>query len=110
MDSGAVETVIGRRVSPLTHTIRGVRKLVVRNGWSCQVPAHRTMSGTTRRRGVRRGGVALCGGLAAARGAWLVFEDEAGAREDVVAARADPGGPHPRTLPQTVVHRRTDCY
>ncbi|MFJ6868523.1 transposase [Streptomyces termitum] len=33
-----VKTVIGRRFH-LTHTIQGVRKLLVRNGWSCQVPA-----------------------------------------------------------------------
>uniref|UniRef100_UPI0035245E5A helix-turn-helix domain-containing protein n=1 Tax=Streptomyces sanglieri TaxID=193460 RepID=UPI0035245E5A len=35
-------TVIGRRFH-LTYTIQGVRKLLVRNGWSCQVPARRAM-------------------------------------------------------------------
>ncbi|WP_323179587.1 winged helix-turn-helix domain-containing protein [Streptomyces sp. NBC_00654] len=35
-------TVIGRRFH-LTCTIQGVRKLLVRNGWSCQVPARRAM-------------------------------------------------------------------
>ncbi|MCA1224361.1 winged helix-turn-helix domain-containing protein [Streptomyces sp. 8L] len=33
-----VKTVIGRRFH-LTYTIQGARKLLVRNGWSCQVPA-----------------------------------------------------------------------
>ncbi|MFJ3505782.1 transposase [Streptomyces sp. NPDC090135] len=37
-----VKTVIGRRFH-LTYTIQGVRKLLVRNGWSCQVPARRAM-------------------------------------------------------------------
>ncbi|MFF6904299.1 winged helix-turn-helix domain-containing protein [Streptomyces hydrogenans] len=35
-----VKTVIGRRFH-LTYTIQGVRKLLVRNGWSRQVPARR---------------------------------------------------------------------
>ncbi|MFD9610772.1 winged helix-turn-helix domain-containing protein [Streptomyces sp. NPDC059083] len=37
-----VRTVIGRRFH-LTYTVQGVRKLLVRNGWSCQVPARRAM-------------------------------------------------------------------
>ncbi|MEU5840160.1 winged helix-turn-helix domain-containing protein [Streptomyces diacarni] len=37
-----VKTVIGRRFH-LTYTVQGVRKLLVRNGWSCQVPARRAM-------------------------------------------------------------------
>ncbi|MEU3657120.1 winged helix-turn-helix domain-containing protein [Streptomyces sp. NPDC032161] len=37
-----VKTVIGRRFH-LTRTVRGVRRLLVRNGWSCQVPARRAM-------------------------------------------------------------------
>lgn len=37
---GRIKTVIGRRFH-LTYTIQGVRKLLVRNGWSCQVPARR---------------------------------------------------------------------
>ncbi|MFG3029220.1 winged helix-turn-helix domain-containing protein [Streptomyces sp. NPDC048253] len=37
-----VRTVIGRRFH-LTCTIQGVRKLLVRNGWSCQVPARRAV-------------------------------------------------------------------
>ncbi|MCW8216237.1 winged helix-turn-helix domain-containing protein [Streptomyces griseolus] len=34
--------MIGRRFH-LTYTIQGVRKLLVRNGWSCQVPARSAM-------------------------------------------------------------------
>ncbi|MFF9653334.1 winged helix-turn-helix domain-containing protein [Streptomyces sp. NPDC014622] len=37
-----VKTVIGWRFH-LAYTIQGVRKLLVRNGWSCQVPARRAM-------------------------------------------------------------------
>nr|WP_189281951.1 winged helix-turn-helix domain-containing protein [Streptomyces atratus] len=37
-----VKTVIGRRFH-LTYTVQGVRKLLVRNGWSCQVPARRVV-------------------------------------------------------------------
>ncbi|MFF9077415.1 winged helix-turn-helix domain-containing protein [Streptomyces sp. NPDC014872] len=37
-----VKTVIGLRFH-LTYTIRGLRKLLVRSGWSCQVPARRAM-------------------------------------------------------------------
>ncbi|MFE1448802.1 winged helix-turn-helix domain-containing protein [Streptomyces olivaceoviridis] len=37
-----IKTVIGRRLH-LTYTIQGVRRLMVRNGWSCQVPARRTI-------------------------------------------------------------------
>jgi transposase len=37
-----IKTVIGRRFH-LTYTIQGVRKLLVRNGWSCQVPARRAL-------------------------------------------------------------------
>ncbi|OIK23392.1 transposase [Streptomyces malaysiense] len=37
-----IRTVIGRRFH-LTYTIQGVRRLLARNGWSCQVPARRAM-------------------------------------------------------------------
>ncbi|WP_432037885.1 IS630 family transposase [Streptomyces cucumeris] len=72
-----VKTVIGRRFH-LTYTVQGVRKLLVRNGWSCQVPARRVIERDDEAVRVGQGGVALRGRLAAARGAWLVFEDEAG--------------------------------
>lgn len=34
--------MIGRRFH-LTYTLQGVRKLLIRNGYSCQVPARRAM-------------------------------------------------------------------
>ncbi|MBK3584147.1 winged helix-turn-helix domain-containing protein [Streptomyces sp. MBT57] len=37
-----VKTVIGRPFH-LTYTVQRVRKLLVRNGWSCQVPTRRAM-------------------------------------------------------------------
>ncbi|MEU2516773.1 winged helix-turn-helix domain-containing protein [Streptomyces syringium] len=37
-----IKTVIGRRFH-LTCTIQGVRELLVRGGWSCQVPARRAV-------------------------------------------------------------------
>uniref|UniRef100_UPI00384DF1CB winged helix-turn-helix domain-containing protein n=1 Tax=Streptomyces tendae TaxID=1932 RepID=UPI00384DF1CB len=61
--------MIGRRFD-LACTVQGVRKLLVRNGWSCQVSARRAR-GAGRRGGGRtgRGGVGLRARLAAARGA-----------------------------------------
>ncbi|KAF4405335.1 transposase [Streptomyces sp. Ru87] len=38
-----IRTVIGRRFHP-AYAIQGVRKLLVRNGWSCQVPARRRLA------------------------------------------------------------------
>lgn len=70
-----VKTVIGRRFH-LTYTIQGVRKLLVRNGWSCQVPARRAVEGDDDALAGRVKEVAPRGRPAAARGAWLVFEDE----------------------------------
>ncbi|MGW0623135.1 IS630 family transposase [Streptomyces sp. NPDC002765] len=72
-----IKTVIGRRFH-MAYTIQGVRKLLARNGWSWQVPALRAMERDDVVVRVGQGGVALRGRLAAARGAWLVFEDEAG--------------------------------
>ncbi|WP_411120357.1 winged helix-turn-helix domain-containing protein [Streptomyces sp. 058-1L] len=62
-----MKTVIGQRFH-LTYTVQGVIKLLVRNGWSCQVPGRR---GGSR---VGQGGMAPHGRLAAALGTWLVFE------------------------------------
>ncbi len=97
----------------MTYTVQGVRKLLVRNGWSCQVPA---------RRALERYDEAVAGwvkevwpcaerggpwSLARLRGRIRLLHDAA-AREDVVAARPHPGGARPRTLPQTHLHRRAD--
>jgi hypothetical protein len=88
-----VTTVIGRRFH-LTYTIQGVRKLLVRNGWSCQCRLVERWSGTTTR---SRGGSRRCGGrLAAARGAWLVLKDEAGFSMTPPHAKTwSPRGPDP---------------
>ncbi|GHA84621.1 winged helix-turn-helix domain-containing protein [Streptomyces termitum] len=57
-----MKTVIGRRFH-LTCTIQGVRKLLVRNGWSYQVSARRAME---------RGDEAVAGW---AREVWPCAED-----------------------------------
>ncbi|MFD0267766.1 winged helix-turn-helix domain-containing protein [Streptomyces sp. NPDC127106] len=54
-----MKTVIGRRFHR-TYTIQGVRKLLVRNGWSCQVPTRRAKE----RRKVSRGTCARAYGTA----------------------------------------------
>ncbi|MFJ1605165.1 winged helix-turn-helix domain-containing protein [Streptomyces sp. NPDC088253] len=38
-----IKTLIGRRLHP-AHSIHDVRKLLLRNGWPCQVPARRAMT------------------------------------------------------------------
>ncbi|MEU6706234.1 winged helix-turn-helix domain-containing protein [Streptomyces wuyuanensis] len=58
---------MGRRLH-LTYAIQGVRKLLVRNGWSCQVLARRAIE-----RDMRRwpGGPGRCGpGRKTRGGAW----------------------------------------
>jgi hypothetical protein len=42
LDLARGKTVIGRRFH-LTYTIQGVRRLLIRNGSTCQVPARRAM-------------------------------------------------------------------
>lgn len=58
--------MIGRRFH-LTYTIQGVRKLLVRNGRSCQVPARRALERDDEAVAGGQGGLALRGRLAAAR-------------------------------------------
>ncbi|MFD8538896.1 IS630 family transposase [Streptomyces rubrogriseus] len=98
-----VKTVIGRRFH-LTYTLQGVRKLLVRNGWSRQVPARRAIErddeavagwvkvgvpplagecGPARK---TRGGEWSLAGL---RGRSRILHDTA-AGEDMVAARPNP--------------------
>ncbi|WP_436801165.1 IS630 family transposase [Streptomyces hydrogenans] len=72
-----VKTVIGRRFH-LTYTIQGVRKLLVRNCWSRQVPARRATERDDEAVRVGQGGAALRERLAAVSGAWRIFEEEAG--------------------------------
>ncbi|MFG2358647.1 winged helix-turn-helix domain-containing protein [Streptomyces sp. NPDC048521] len=82
-----IKTVIGRRFH-LTYTIQGVRKLLVRKGWSCQVPARRAIE-----RDLVRG---VCATYVAHRGRRLVWPGPtagtpasaaaAGAREEAFGA------------------------
>ncbi|MFR9757592.1 winged helix-turn-helix domain-containing protein [Streptomyces sp. TR06-5] len=75
-----VKAVIGRRFH-LTYTIQGVRKLLVRNGWSCQVPA---------RRAVERDDDAVAGW---AREVWPCAEDWRRLVERGWSSRTRPGSP-----------------
>jgi hypothetical protein len=100
-----VKTVIDRRFH-MTYTLQGVRKILVRNGWSCQVPA---------RRAIERDDAAVAGwakevwpcaedlrrppwSLARLRGRSRLLHDTA-AREDLVPARPGPGGAGSRPVP-----------
>ncbi|GGW65134.1 hypothetical protein GCM10010381_57610 [Streptomyces xantholiticus] len=88
-----VKTVIGRRFH-LTYTIQGVRKLLVRNGWSCQVPA---------RRAIERDDEAVAGWVLASGGGPtdpdLGAVDDAGrpARAEMVDDLGQRPQPHVRT-------------
>ncbi|MFF0449997.1 winged helix-turn-helix domain-containing protein [Streptomyces sp. NPDC004609] len=72
--------MIGRRFH-LTYTIQGVRKLLVRNGWSCQVPV---------RRGVERDDDAVA---AWAREVWPCAEGSRRPVEPVSSSRTKPDSP-----------------
>lgn len=75
-----VKTVIGRRFH-MTYTIQGVRKLLVRNGWSCQVPA---------RRAIERDDDAVAGW---AREVWPCAEDSRRPVEPDSSSRTKPDSP-----------------
>ncbi|MGW4825722.1 IS630 family transposase [Streptomyces sp. NPDC004227] len=72
-----IKTLIGRRFHK-TMTLSGIAQMLRRHGFSHQVPARRAVerNGRCGRLGERR--VAARGSTAAALGAWIVFEDEAG--------------------------------
>ncbi|WP_445081914.1 IS630 family transposase [Streptomyces ipomoeae] len=72
-----IKTLIGRRFHK-SYTIQGVAALLKRHGWSCQVPARRAVERDEAAVRVGEGDLAAGGRTAAALGAWLVFEDEAG--------------------------------
>ncbi len=75
-----VKTVIGRRFH-LTYTIQGVRKLLVRNGWSCQVPT---------RRAVERDDDAVAGWV---KEVWHCAEDSRRLVEPGSSSRTKPDSP-----------------
>jgi hypothetical protein len=110
-----VKTVIGRRFH-LTYTVQGVRKLLVRNGWSCQVPARRAVerddeavAGWVKEVWPRAEGSWRPWSLARLRGrGWILHDAAAG--ENLVTARPDPGGAGARSFPQTVSIAALNCY
>ncbi|MFE2760184.1 winged helix-turn-helix domain-containing protein [Streptomyces halstedii] len=67
-----MKTVIGRPLTSHT-TIQGVRKLLVRDSWSCRVPALRA---TERDDDALACWIKEAWPRAEARGAWLVFEND----------------------------------
>nr|WP_328664940.1 winged helix-turn-helix domain-containing protein [Streptomyces sp. NBC_00328] len=75
-----IKTVIGRRFH-LTYTIQDVRKLLVRNGWSCQVPV---------RRATERNDEAVTGW---AREVWPCAEDSRRPAEPGSSSRTKPDSP-----------------
>jgi transposase len=72
--------VIGRRFH-LTYTMQGVRKLLVRNGWSCQVPA---------RRALERNDEAVAGWV---KETWPCAEDSRRPVEPGSSSRTKPASP-----------------
>ncbi|MGW3124414.1 IS630 family transposase [Streptomyces sp. NPDC001107] len=72
-----VKTVIGRRFHK-SYTLQGVRKLLIRHGFSCQIPARRAVERNEDQVRLGEGDLAAGESTAAALDAWIVFEDEAG--------------------------------
>jgi hypothetical protein len=70
-----IKTLIGRRFHN-SMTLSGISQMLRLRGWSHQVPARRAGRGGGGR--LSEGGVAASGTSAAALGAWIVFEEEAG--------------------------------
>ncbi|WP_425579556.1 IS630 family transposase [Streptomyces coacervatus] len=72
-----IKTVIGRRFHK-SYTLQGVRKLLIRHGFSCQIPARRAVERDEEAIRLGEGDLAAGGRTAAALDAWIVFEDESG--------------------------------
>ncbi|WP_435862528.1 IS630 family transposase [Streptomyces phaeochromogenes] len=72
-----VKTVIGRRFHK-SYTLQGVRKLLIRHGFSRQVPVRRAVERDDEAIRLGEGDLAAGGRTAAALDAWIVFEDESG--------------------------------
>ncbi|WP_443733833.1 IS630 family transposase [Streptomyces muensis] len=72
-----IKTVIGRRFHK-SYTLQGVRKLLIRHDFSCQIPTRRAVERDEDQVRLGEGDLATGGSTAAALGAWIVFEDEAG--------------------------------
>ncbi|WP_443732491.1 IS630 family transposase [Streptomyces coriariae] len=72
-----VRMLICRRFQ-VSCSIAGVWRLLHRHGWSWQSPSRRALERDEHAVAVEEGRVAAGGSTAAALGAWIVFEDEAG--------------------------------
>ncbi|WP_435799774.1 IS630 family transposase [Streptomyces goshikiensis] len=72
-----IKTLIGRRFHK-SMTLSGISQMLRRHGWSHQVPARRAVERDETAVALGEGHVAARGNTAAALGAWIVFEDEAG--------------------------------
>ncbi|WP_455678892.1 IS630 family transposase [Streptomyces avidinii] len=72
-----VQTLIRRRLR-VSLSVATVWRLLKRHGWSWQAPARRALERDEHAVEVEEGGLATGKSLAAASGAWIVFEDEAG--------------------------------
>lgn len=108
-------TVIGRRFH-LTYTIQGVRKLLVRNGWSCQVPARLAMEqdddgviGWVKELWPYAEGSRWPVEPGSSSKTKLVLHDAAALR-DLGQTWAHSGGKGPWPLPQTVSIAALTCY
>ncbi|WP_455712273.1 IS630 family transposase [Streptomyces flaveolus] len=72
-----IKTLIGRRFHK-SMTLSGISQMLRRHGWSHQVPARRAAERDEAAVRLGEGCMAARGNTAAALGAWIVFEDEAG--------------------------------
>ncbi|WP_455772866.1 IS630 family transposase [[Kitasatospora] papulosa] len=72
-----VKTLIGR-LFHVSYTVEGTWRLLRRNGWSWQQPARRAIERDDHAVELWKREVAAGKSTAAANGAWVVFEDEAG--------------------------------
>ncbi|XUL89933.1 IS630 family transposase [Streptomyces galilaeus] len=73
-----VKTLIGR-LFHVSYTVEGTWRLLKRHGWSCQQPARRAIERNDDAvEGLAEGDLAAGKSAAAERGAWIVFQDEAG--------------------------------
>ncbi|WP_455567403.1 IS630 family transposase [Streptomyces anandii] len=73
-----IKTLIGR-LFHVSYTVEGTWRLLKRHGWSWQQPTRRAIERDDDAvEGMEEGDLAAGKSIAAERGAWIVFEDEAG--------------------------------
>ncbi|WP_457786198.1 helix-turn-helix domain-containing protein [[Kitasatospora] papulosa] len=105
-----IKTLIGRRFHT-SMTLSGVSRMLRCRGWSHEVPALRAVERRGSRRRLGEGGVATPGTAAAALGAWIVFEDEAGFSMTPPTPHGGqrwihPGRPCPGPFPASLLRSR----